>query len=80
MRQLKSWMKAMLIEQLEARGFGPRHISNNTSKELKAVRLVILSFLPLLRGRKVLMHEGNKAVVVAISHLTTRSTAMEIEF
>jgi hypothetical protein len=47
-----------------------------TTKELKAVRLVVLSFLPLLRGRKVLMHEDNKAVVVVLSHLTSRSLAM----
>jgi hypothetical protein len=40
------------------------------------VRLAILSFLPLLRGRKVLLHEDNQAVVAVLSHLTSRSPAM----
>jgi hypothetical protein len=67
----------MLNEQLEARGIWSatdehQHI---TWQELKSVRLAVLSFL-LLRGRKVLMHEDNQAVVVALSHLTSRSPAM----
>jgi ABC-type branched-subunit amino acid transport system substrate-binding protein len=65
-------------EQSEARGFWlaadqQQHI---TSKELKAVRLAVLSFLPLLRGRKVLLHEDNQVVVVVLNHLTSRSPAM----
>jgi hypothetical protein len=40
------------------------------------VRLAVLSFLPLMRGRKVLMHEDNQAVVAVLSHLTSRSPAM----
>jgi hypothetical protein len=47
-----------------------------TWKELKALRQAFLSFMPLLRGRKLLMHEDNQAVVVALSHLTSRSQAM----
>jgi hypothetical protein len=43
---------------------------------LKAVRLAVLSFLPLLRGRKVLLHEDNQAVEVVLSHLTSRSPAI----
>jgi hypothetical protein len=54
---------AVQNEQLEARGFWPavnqqQHI---TLKELKAVRVAVLSILPILRGREVLMHEDNKA-------------------
>jgi hypothetical protein len=69
---------AVLNEQLEARGFWSptdqkQHI---TWKELKAVRLTVLSFLPLMRGRKVLMHDNNQAMVVVLSHLTSRSPAM----
>jgi hypothetical protein len=44
-----------------------------TWKELKAVRLAVLSFPPLPRGRKVLLHEDNKAVVVVLfSRVTTK--------
>jgi hypothetical protein len=69
---------AILNEQLEARGLWlatdqEQHI---TWKELKAVRLAVLSFLFLLRGRKVLLHEDNQAVVALLSHLTSRSPAM----
>jgi hypothetical protein len=54
---------AVLNEQLEARGFWPaenqqRHI---TLRELKAVRVAVHAFLPILRGRKVLVHEANQA-------------------
>jgi hypothetical protein len=45
-------------------------------KKLKAVQLAVLSFLPLLRGRKVLLHENNQAVVDVLSHLASRSLAM----
>jgi hypothetical protein len=59
----------------QARGFWydddrRQHI---TQKELQAVRLAIESFLPQLRGRKVLLHEDNTAVVATLSKLTTRS-------
>jgi hypothetical protein len=69
---------AVLSEQLEARGFWSsmdqqQHI---TWKELKTVRLAVLSFLPLLRGREVLLHEDNLAVVDVFSHLTPRSPVM----
>jgi hypothetical protein len=68
----------VLNEQLEARDFWPAadrqlHI---TWKELKAVRLTVLSFLQQLRGLKVLMHEDNQVLVVVLSHLTSRSPAM----
>jgi hypothetical protein len=39
------------------------------------MRLVVLSILPLLRGRKVLMHEDNQVVAI-LSHLMSRSPAM----
>jgi hypothetical protein len=69
---------ALLNEQLEARGFWPaadqqQHI---TCKELKAVRLAVLSLIVLLRGRKVLTHEDNPRVVVVLSHLTSHSPVM----
>jgi hypothetical protein len=70
--------EAVVNELLEARGFwsGTDHHQHITWKELKAVRLAVPSFLPLLRGRKVLMHEDNQAVVVVLNHLTSRSPAM----
>jgi lipoate-protein ligase B len=40
------------------------------------VRLAVLSFLPLLRGGNVLMHEDNQVVVAILSNLTSRSPAM----
>jgi hypothetical protein len=44
---------------------------------MKAVRLAVMSFLPLLRGRKSLMHnEDNQAVVAKLIHLTSRSPTM----
>jgi hypothetical protein len=69
---------AVLNEQLEARGFRSatdqqEHI---TWKELKGVRLAVLSFLPLMRGRKVLLHEDNQPMVAVLSHLTSRSPSM----
>ena len=42
----------------EARGFwyGPDRDEHITWKELKAVRMAVESFLPHLRGRRVLLH------------------------
>jgi 8-oxo-dGTP pyrophosphatase MutT (NUDIX family) len=45
-------------------------------KELKAVRLAVPSLPPLLRGRKILLHEDNQEVVAVLSHITCRSLAM----
>jgi hypothetical protein len=65
----------VLSEQLEARGFkSATYQQHITSKELKAVRLAVLSFLPLLCGRKAFMHDDNQVVVVVLNHLTSRST------
>jgi hypothetical protein len=74
---------ALLNEQLdEARGFGSAADQRQyiTWKESKAVRLAVFSFLPLLRGRKALLHEDNQAMVVVRSHLTSRSPAIMDEF
>eukprot|EP00873_Tetraselmis_striata_P016676 jgi/Tetstr1/436940/TSEL_025712.t1 len=65
----------------QARGFlyeddRAHHI---TWKELRAVRHVVESFLPQLRGRLVLMHEDNTAVVAALTNLTSRSLVMMME-
>jgi hypothetical protein len=69
---------AVLNGKLEARGFwGPgdekQHI---TSKELKAVRLAVLGFLPPLAGRNVLLHEDNQALCHVQAGLTSRSQEM----
>eukprot|EP00873_Tetraselmis_striata_P033276 jgi/Tetstr1/453540/TSEL_040508.t1 len=45
-------------------------------KELRAVRHAVESFLPQLRGRRVLLHEDNTAVVAALTNLTYRSPVM----
>eukprot|EP00873_Tetraselmis_striata_P004131 jgi/Tetstr1/424395/TSEL_014954.t1 len=62
----------------QARGFWyeddrSHHI---TWKELRAVRHAVDSFLPQLRGRRVLLHEDNTAVVAALTNLTSRSPVM----
>jgi hypothetical protein len=65
----------------QARGFwydDDRH-QHLTWKELRALRLAIESFLPQLRGRNVLLHEDNTAVVATLSTLTTRSPVMMTE-
>eukprot|EP00873_Tetraselmis_striata_P046068 jgi/Tetstr1/466332/TSEL_010863.t1 len=62
----------------QARGFWyeddrAHHI---TWKELRAVRHAVESFLAPLRGRRVLLHEDNTAVVAALTNLTSRSPVM----
>eukprot|EP00873_Tetraselmis_striata_P038373 jgi/Tetstr1/458637/TSEL_004341.t1 len=62
----------------KARGFWyeddrSRHI---TWKELRTVRHAVESFLPQLRGRRVLLHEDNTAVVAALANLTSWSPVM----
>eukprot|EP00873_Tetraselmis_striata_P004745 jgi/Tetstr1/425009/TSEL_015477.t1 len=47
-----------------------------TWKELRAVRHAVGSFLPQLRGRRVLLHEDNTAVVASQTNLTSRSPVM----
>jgi hypothetical protein len=42
-------------------------------KELKAVRLDVLSFLPHLVGPNILLHEDNHAVCYVMAGLTSRS-------
>lgn len=71
----------VLNEHLEARGFwyGADKQQHITWKELKAVRLTVETFLPLLRGRRVLLHEDNQAVVAVLTHLTSRSPVMMTE-
>eukprot|EP00951_Prasinocladus_malaysianus_P039568 scaffold445009_cov48-Prasinocladus_malaysianus.AAC.1 len=55
----------VLNEHLEARGFwyGPDRKQYITWKKLKAVRPTVETFLPYLRGKKVLLHKDSKAVV-----------------
>jgi hypothetical protein len=67
--------RAVLNGQLEARGLWPQpdhHEQHITLKELKAVRLAVISFLPFLRSWKVLLCEDRQAMVAMLSHLTSR--------
>ncbi len=71
----------MLNDCVEARGFWtsrdlPQHI---TFKELKAVRCAIHSFLPELKGRRLLLHEDNQTIIGVLTHLTSKSPAMMCE-
>jgi hypothetical protein len=65
----------------EARGFWNFHDRHQhiTWKELRAFRHAVKSFLPQLRGRNVLLHEDNNAVVATLTKLTTRSPVMMFE-
>jgi hypothetical protein len=69
---------AVLNDHHEARGFwDPTDLKQHiTWKELKAVRLAVLSFLPHLRGRRVLLHEDNQSVIGVLTNLTSRSPAL----
>jgi hypothetical protein len=72
---------AVLNDCIEARGFwtGPDKLQHITFKELKAVRCAIESFLPEVKGRRLLLHEDNQSVVGVLTHLTSRSPAMMSE-
>ncbi len=60
------------------RGFwtGPNKLQHITFKELIAVRCAIESFLPKVKGRRLLLHEDNQSVVGVLTHLTSLSPAM----
>ena len=53
---------AVLNDCIEARGLwsGKDRDQHITFKELKAVRCAIESFLPELKGRRLLLHEDNQ--------------------
>jgi hypothetical protein len=72
---------AVLNDCSEARGFwsSPDTEQHITYKELKAVRCAIQSFLPELKGRRLLLHEDNQSVIGVLTHLTSRSPAMMCE-
>jgi hypothetical protein len=55
--------------------FWPQHdqYQHITWNEMKAARLTVISFLSLLRGQKIFVHEDNQALVAVLSHLTSRS-------
>jgi hypothetical protein len=65
----------------QARGFwtATDRLQHNTWKELRAVRHAVESFLPQLKGRLVLLHEDNTAVVAALTKLTFRSPVIMTE-
>ena len=52
---------------------------NITFTELKAIRCAIESFLPEVKGRRLLLHEDNQSVVGVLTHPTSRSPAMMSE-
>eukprot|EP00873_Tetraselmis_striata_P000014 jgi/Tetstr1/420278/TSEL_001027.t1 len=72
---------AVLNEHHEARGFWYDDDRNAhiTLKELKAVRLAIESFLPMLHNRHIRLHEDNQAVVGVLTNLTSRSPRLMAE-
>eukprot|EP00873_Tetraselmis_striata_P017338 jgi/Tetstr1/437602/TSEL_026269.t1 len=72
---------AVLNEHHEARGFWYDDDRNAhiTLKELKAVRLAIESFLPMLQNRHIRLHEDNQAVVGVLTNITSRSPRLMAE-
>jgi hypothetical protein len=72
---------AVLNNLHAARGFwtSPTLQEHITLKELQAVRHAVESFLPRLRGRRVLLHEDNQSVVGVLTHLTSKSPTMMAE-
>ncbi len=46
---------------------------------MKAVRCAIKSFLPELKGRRLLLHEDTESAVGVLTHLTSRLPAMMSE-
>jgi hypothetical protein len=65
----------------QARGFwsATDRLQHIAWKELRAVRHAVESFLPQLKGRQVLLHEDNTAVVADLTKLTSRSPVMMTE-
>ncbi len=66
---------------MEDRGFwtNPDLGEHITFQELKAVRCAIHSFLPELKGRRILLHEDNQSVIEVLMHLTSKSPVMMCE-
>ena len=71
----------MLNNCVEALGFKtmPAIEDHITSKELKAVRCSIKTFLPELKGKRLLLHEDNQSVIGLLTHLTSKSSTMMCE-
>ena len=71
----------VLNERLPAHGFWRLHQKGEhiTLKELRAVRYTVETFLPHLRGRRVLLWEDNQAVVAILTHLTSKSPSLMAE-
>jgi hypothetical protein len=65
----------------QAHGFwsATDRLQHNTWKKLRAVRHVVESFLPQLKGRQVLLHEETTAIVAALTKLTSRSPVIMTE-
>jgi len=72
---------AVLNNCVEARGFWsmPDLGEHITFKELKAVRCAIQSFLPELKGKRLLLHEDTQSVIGVLTHLTSKSPTMMCE-
>jgi hypothetical protein len=69
---------AVLNGGLEARGFlgTEDELQHITWKELKAVRLTLLSFLPHFASRNILLHEDSHAVCYVLAGMTSSSPEM----
>ena len=46
---------------------------------MKPVRCAIKSFLPELKGRRLLLHEDNQSAVSVLTHIKSRSPVMMSE-
>jgi len=50
-----------------------------TFKEFIALRCTIQSFLPELKGKRLLLHEDNQSVIGVLTHITSESPTMMCE-
>jgi hypothetical protein len=72
---------AVLNNFVETRGFWgmPDLDEHITFKELKVVRYAMQTFLPKLKGKRLLLHEDNQSVIGVLTHLTSKSPTLMCE-
>jgi hypothetical protein len=71
----------VLSQCAEARGFwsSPDTEQHITYKELKGIKCAIHSFLPELKGRRLLLHEDTQYDIGVLTHMPSRSSTMMCE-
>ena len=75
------WAGAVFKKRVDARGFSlvPDLDQHITFKDLKAVKCVIKSFIPELKGIRLLLNEDNQREIGVLTNLTSTSPDMMCE-